>query len=78
MKEKVTKIKCDFCNTEIEKSTPHVREMAELHEKQVEVEIKIYNTSKKRFTSDICRDCVFEAVSSVAPPAVETEPGKGF
>ena len=63
MKKKVTQISCDYCGTEIEKSTQTVRETVDLDGKQLGVEIKVFSPDNKRFTDDICRDCVFKAAA---------------
>lgn len=59
-RKKVTKISCDFCEKEIEKSTPTVTGTADpdntgLH---LGVEIRIFWPEGKRFTDDICKLCV--------------------
>lgn len=71
MKKKVTKIQCDFCDAEIEKSTPAVQATVELQGTMppLSVEIRTSWADGKRFTADICRNCVFAAATAAAPKA---------
>lgn len=78
MKEKVTVTKCDFCSTEIEKSTPTITETVNRDGRTFGVEIRAFSPeARKRFEHDICRACLFNIVASVAPKVEPEDDANG-
>lgn len=84
MKDKVTVIKCDFCSNQIEKSTPAVQAdvLMESTAQMLHVEIRVSWPGTRRFTADVCVNCVLLAATIavngqlgevVEAKAVETE-----
>jgi hypothetical protein len=77
MKKPMVKTYCDFCEKEIEESTPKVSGHIQLADSKgadqiIAVEIRLSSTEpRKRFGHDICERCVFETVARLAPQGAE-------
>ena len=79
-RKKVTKIHCDFCDREIEKSTPSVIDtvLPDNAGKPLGVEVRVFWPDGKRFTDDVCSKCVWAFAREAGEQPAASVPGLAY